>query len=155
MDSLVCQAYYNQALIIVLHQLIVGDPNEGTTKNKRFKIQDTDFSHVQTSNLYHIPVPKYYHGKQFGKLFDNLTTRRHMIPLGLYRQQNVNLSIIKDSILQTAQVKDHNDPKANTKKMIKYVVTNPKEDTKLQEDDLVFVLARHNPGDPDLWDEFD
>lgn len=63
MDSLVCQAYYNQALITVLNQLIIGDPNESTTKNKRFKIQDTDFSHVQTSNLYHIPVPKYYHGK--------------------------------------------------------------------------------------------
>lgn len=39
--------------------------------------------------------------------------------------------------------------------MIKYVVTNPHKDTKLQEDDLVFVLARHNPGDPDLWDDFD
>lgn len=39
--------------------------------------------------------------------------------------------------------------------MIKYVVTNPDKDTKLHEDDLVFVLARHNPGDPDLWDEFD
>jgi hypothetical protein len=30
MDSLVCQAYYNQALITVLNQLIIGDPNEGT-----------------------------------------------------------------------------------------------------------------------------
>lgn len=52
------------------------------------------------------------------------------------------------------QVKDL-EPKENIKKMIKYVVTNPEKDTKLQEDDLVFVLARHNPGDPDLWDEFD
>ena len=140
----------------MLNQLIIGDPNEGTTKNKRFKIQDTDFSHVQTSQLYHIPVPKYYYGKQYGKLFDNLTTRRHIIPLGLYRQQNVNLTVIKDSIMQSKTTpKDMNDVKANIKRMIKYVVTNPDKETKLHEDDLVFVLARHYPGDPDLWDEFD
>ena len=48
-----------------------------------------------------------------------------------------------------------NDVKANIKRMIKYVVTNPDKETKLHEDDLVFVLARHYPGDPDLWDEFD
>lgn len=66
------------------------------------------------------------------------------------------MTYIKDSILSTnSQVKDVSDSKENIKKMLKYVVTNPDKDTKLQEDDLVFVLARHNPGDPDLWDEFD
>ena len=35
------------------------------------------------------------------------------------------------------------------------MVTNPDKDTKLRADDLVFVLAKQDPGDPDLWDEFD
>lgn len=56
------------------------------------KIQETDFSHVATSNLYHIKVPAYYIGKRYGKLFDNLTTRRAMIPLGLYRTGRVDLN---------------------------------------------------------------
>ena len=97
MDSLICQAYYNSALIIVLKQLIIGEARKGAANNsKRKMIQDTNFSHVQTSNLYHIKVPKYYHGKRYSKLFDNLTTRRHMIPLGLYRSVKVNLKAYKD-----------------------------------------------------------
>lgn len=97
MDSLICQAYYNTALIIVLKQLIIGEAKKTTNQgSKRFKIQDTDFSHVPTSNLYHIKVPKYYHGKRYSKLFDNLTTRRYMIPLGLFRTVMVNLKAYKD-----------------------------------------------------------
>ena len=92
MDSLICQAYYNSALINVLKQLLIGDSKKNSNQgSKRIKIQDSDFSHVQTSNLYHIKVPKYYHGKRYSKLFDNLTTRRSMIPLGLYRSTRVNL----------------------------------------------------------------
>ena len=40
-------------------------------------------------------------------------------------------------------------------KNIKYVVTNPDKDTRLEKTDLVFVLARSDPGDPELWDDFD
>jgi hypothetical protein len=58
-------------------------------------MQDQDFSHVHTSNLFHVRVPKYYHGKRYEKLFDNLTTRRQMIPIGLYRTTNVNLGAYK------------------------------------------------------------
>jgi hypothetical protein len=36
----------------------------------------------------------------------------------------------------------------------KYVVTNPEKDTKLREDDKVFVLSKNDPGDPEKWDEF-
>jgi hypothetical protein len=38
---------------------------------------------------------------------------------------------------------------------IKYVVTNPDKDTRLEKSDLVFVLARSDPGDPELWDDYD
>ena len=37
-------------------------------------------------------------------------------------------------------------------KTFNYVVTNPERDTKLEKDDMVFVLARSDPGDPELWD---
>ena len=94
MASLICQAYYNSALINVLKSLLIGDRTKKSgTSSKR---DDQDFSHVATSNMYHIQVPQYYIGKRYQKLFDNLTTRRQMIPLGLYRTTTVNLMSYKD-----------------------------------------------------------
>jgi hypothetical protein len=52
MDSLICQAYYNPALITVLKQLIIGESNS----NKSNKIEE--FEKVKCSNLYHLKVPK-------------------------------------------------------------------------------------------------
>ena len=51
-DSLICQAYYNSALITVLHQLLVGNINYAGSKKK------DEFSEIKTSNLYHLPVSK-------------------------------------------------------------------------------------------------
>jgi hypothetical protein len=52
MDSLICQAYYNSALINVLKSLLIGDrPKKSGSGSKR---DDQDFSHVPTSNMYHI-----------------------------------------------------------------------------------------------------
>lgn len=39
-------------------------------------------------------------------------------------------------------------------KSVKYVVTNPDGDTRLEKDDLVFVLAKQDPGDPETWDDY-
>jgi potassium large conductance calcium-activated channel subfamily M alpha protein 1 len=50
-DSLICQAYYNSALITVLHQLLVGNINYSSKKKD-------EFSDIKTSNLYHLPVSK-------------------------------------------------------------------------------------------------
>ena len=38
--------------------------------------------------------------------------------------------------------------------IINYVVTNPDKDTRLEKTDLVFVLARSDPGDPEFWDDY-
>ena len=38
MDSLICQAYYNSALITVLRNLIVGDTKKPGGNQKRMKI---------------------------------------------------------------------------------------------------------------------
>lgn len=50
-DSLICQSYYNSALITVLHQIIVGNSHLSNKKKD-------DFADVKNSNLYHLPVSK-------------------------------------------------------------------------------------------------
>jgi hypothetical protein len=99
-DSLICQAYYNKALTIVLNHLIVGDSKKNSKQNEfapnggkeQYSYTDGDFSNVKTSNLYHVPVPEEYVGKKYIRLFDHFTTRRHMIPLGLYRTDKIKFS---------------------------------------------------------------
>jgi len=34
------------------------------------------------------------------------------------------------------------------------VVTNPDKETRLRDTDLVFVLAKSDPGDPNTWDDY-
>jgi hypothetical protein len=80
----------------VLKQLIIGDASKNKTKKKRKGNFDTDFSHVQISNLYHIEVPKEFIGRKYSKLFDSLTTRRYIIPVGLYRKVRVDLNAYKE-----------------------------------------------------------
>lgn len=106
MDSLICQAYYNPALDTVLKQLIVGDGKKGLKSSRRVKMQDTDFSHVQTSNLYHMKVSKYYVGRKYSKFFDNLATRRNIIPLALYRTCKVNLNKYKGCSTKSVPASD-------------------------------------------------
>ena len=82
-----------------------------------------------------------------------------MIPLGLYRTVKVNLKAYKDQ--QQLSFKSKNSEgdgvnelhQENTIKKIQYVVTNPDKDTRIEEEDLVFVLAKSEPGDPDTWDD--
>ena len=73
-----------------------------------------------------------------------------MIPLGLYRSTRVNLQAYKDlenkqsaKKLRINNIGDvDNDESGKDFKKIKYVVTNPDKDTRLEETDLVFVLAK-------------
>lgn len=148
MDSLICQAYYNPALDTVLKQLIVGDGKKGLKTNRRVKMQDTDFSHVQTSNLYHMKVSKYYVGRKYSKFFDNLATRRNIIPLALYRTCIVNLNKYRGCSrtgIPAADSYNNQHYRADDKgimKEMRYVVTNPDKETKLKADDIVFVLSK-------------
>ena len=112
-------------------------------------------------------VPTQFVGRKYSKLFDALTTRRQIIPLGLYRSVFVDLNAYKDSqnytkFNKTKTQKAQDSSLLNNKgenrdiggdeshiKEIKYVVTNPEKDTRLEKSDLVFVLARNDPGDPE------
>lgn len=70
---------------------------------------DGDFSNVRASNLYNVPVPQDLVGHKYLKLFDFFTTRRHMIPLGLYRTDKIDL-------VQINQQSQKEDPEAGSKK---------------------------------------
>lgn len=80
-----------------------------------------------------------------------------MIPMGLYRTVEVNLMAYKEQLskgLEIGKSLNSDKTKENVPKEIKYVVTNPHQDTRLLKDDLVFVLAKTDPGDPDSWDNY-
>ena len=79
--------------------------------------------------------------------------------MGLYRQETVWLKAYKENqqkfkgkaspfsgLYDKKEASDWNE--------IKYVVTNPDKDTKLRENDLIFVLAKNEPGDPETWDDY-
>jgi hypothetical protein len=80
-----------------------------------------------------------------------------MIPIALYRKVVVNLQVYKEQQLikglDIGKVK-YDFGKEDVEREIKYVVTNPSQKTRLLKDDLVFVLAKTDPGDPENWDNF-
>lgn len=88
-------------------------------------------------------------------MFDYLTTRRFIVPLGLYRKEEIQLSSFseEDDRRKKSTFKSAKDEEKDVKE-IKYVVTNPSKELKLRKDDLVFVLAQADPGDPNKWDDY-
>jgi hypothetical protein len=141
MDYNICQAFYNPSLTTVLRSLIIGETSNAK-KKANSKLLDGDFSHVKTSNLYHIKVPEQFAGRKYYKLFDYLTNRRSMVPLALYRKQKVDLNAFTtENKNDRAQFKNKAKPSVPKFKEVCYVVTNPARKTPLNSDDLVFVLA--------------
>tara|TARA_B110000285_G_scaffold47072_1_gene53020 strand:+ start:1528 stop:1854 length:327 start_codon:yes stop_codon:yes gene_type:complete len=106
-------------------------------------------------------VPKEFVDRKYSKLFDSLTTRRHIIPIGLYRSVTVDLNAYKDNYkfnkkkvgkaMLEAMLENDNDKEFNS---FRYVVTNPEKTTKLRADDKIFVLAKNDPGNPESWDDY-
>lgn len=141
MDSLVCQACYNSALITVLRQLVIGETRKSFQK-KNIVTFGKEFTKIKSSNLYHVHVPEYLIGSKFNKLYKEFALEKYMIPLGLYRKD----TIIKDK-KRADSLYDENDVKNKQEININYVVTNPSPDTILRESDIVFVLAYEDPAD--------
>lgn len=90
-DSLICQSLFNNSLIALLKALIVG--STGTKRMGNRNSIDGDFSNVKTSNLYHFSVPANFVDKKYSKLFNYLTTRLLMMPIGIYRTEMVDLNV--------------------------------------------------------------
>ena len=81
--------------------------------------------------------------------------------MGLYRTVRVDLKAYQgDYKLRKFKGKlDGMTPEANQNdekdfNTFNYVVTNPEKETKLRDDDKIFVLAKNDPGDPSKWDDF-
>ncbi|CAD8157114.1 unnamed protein product [Paramecium pentaurelia] len=130
MDGLLCQSFYNPALVQVLYQLLVGNIKEnektgamlqyqskGMSQSKDFTSEDKDIS----SNLFQIPVPKAFQNKPFQKLFYHLVKMKQIVPLGLYRLAGA------------------------TDNKVPYICTNPEPNTILTNKDIVLVLAKEMP----------
>ena len=156
MDSLLCQAFYNSELTTVLKQLIIGDASSKSSRSNR-SIWEQDFSNVSTSNLYHVDVPEQFAKRKYSNLFDYLTTRRYMIPIGLYRTKEVNYNLFQEDDSKK-NVSNNYGRQANQKedclKEIRYVITNPQKSIKLRSDDKVFVLAQSDPCSRETWDDY-
>jgi len=84
-DSLICQSLFNNSLIALLKALIIGSSDTKHFKTRNRNSIDGDFSNVKTSNLYHFSVPAGFVDKKYSKLFNYLTTRLLMMPIGIYR----------------------------------------------------------------------
>jgi hypothetical protein len=84
MDSLICQACYNSALITVLKQLVIGETKKSFLK-KNMIIFGKEFAKIKWSNLYYVNVPEDLVGSRFSKLYKEFTLEKQMIPLGLGR----------------------------------------------------------------------
>ena len=110
-------------------------------------------------------MPKEFIGRKYSKLFDSLTTRRYIIPVGLYRKVKVDLNAYKEKYKNQKKYKagkgsvldglpQGNDEEDAVYSTFKYVVTNPEKTTKLRDDDKIFVLAKNDPGNPENWDDY-
>lgn len=113
---------------------------------------------MSTSNLYHVQVPSQFTNRKYSSLFDYLTTRRFMIPIGLYRRQLVNYDALNEEDDKNKVNVNVNNNKIGSPteslKEIKYVITNPHKSIKLRADDLVFVLAQSDPSSVHTWDDY-
>jgi hypothetical protein len=133
LDSLVCQAFYNPHLLKILEQLLFDLPLPGyitamlekadaSQEDRRSSYQAED-PLPPNSHLYSVPVPKEFHGREYGKLFEHLITKHKAIPLGLYRNKRV---LTKRGKMTT----------------VSYVLPSPPRHAAIKRDDLVYILSR-------------
>lgn len=128
LDTLLCQAFYNPSLVPVLKRLIGGssvddeeiddeDSDEASEAAKRSgaHVQERYEQHCHVVQM-RVPLP--YRHRPYRDLFMELMLTRNMLPIGVYRCQEVH----KGALLN-------------------YVVTNPPANMLLHEEDKVFVLV--------------
>ena len=114
-DSLTAQAYYNNHIVSIIHQLLTGGSiNNGEGKFSLQKICNE--VGLKSSNVWQIDIPSKYINKNFGELYDYFCDN-NLIILGLYRLPGG---------------KDNNTG---------YMFTKPNTEVKITYRDKVFVLA--------------
>lgn len=131
LDTLICQSFYNEALIPVLARLITGrkdfgsmhahqplqDAQQTPTRGAQSAAAQRD-EYVENANVMQLRVPAPYRRRPYRDLFMELLLTRGILPLGLYRSHAVHTGAVLD-----------------------YVLTNPSPDLVLHPADRVFVLV--------------
>ncbi len=125
LDTLICQSFYNEALIPVLGRLITGRKNFGGAEDTADPqgVEDAATAsnkdaYVENANVMQLRVPAPYRRRPYRDLFMELLLTRGILPLGLYRSHAVHSGAVLD-----------------------YVLTNPSPDLVLHPADRVFVLV--------------
>jgi hypothetical protein len=129
LDTLVCQAFYNNKIIKVLSEMFSGVDRKSRAvieselrgDQASAKEMKKGVASITGSTLYQIPVPE-LQNRTYGSLFKHLSVEG-IIPLGLYR-----------GVFPYMQI----GPKQNK---ACYVYTNPAKDTELFSVDKVYVLS--------------
>ncbi|KAJ2588122.1 hypothetical protein IWW49_003136 [Coemansia sp. RSA 1797] len=127
LDTLVCQAYYNEHLLEILQQLIFSHGNVthalGLAKLRAAGVStkapeeaDEDAAHV-----FLVETPRRFHGRSYGSLFSYCCFTHGAVAIGLYR-----------AVLHRRQP-------------LWYVMPNPAPDCVLRADDRVYLLANTRP----------
>ncbi|KAJ2851944.1 hypothetical protein IWW36_000717 [Coemansia brasiliensis] len=128
LDTLVCQAYYNEHLLEILQLLIFSHGSVaqalGMAKLKQagFSMDDNESSNQGSStHVFLVEIPDRLEGRNYSSLFSLCCFQYNAIAIGLYRV-----------------VLHHRQP-------LWYVMPNPAPDCILREDDRVYLLANSRP----------
>lgn len=127
LDTLLCQAFYNPSLVPVLKRLIGGSSADDEEADDEDSDEPAEAKlpgarpherYEQHCHVVQMRVPLPYRHRPYRDLFMELMLTRNMLPIGVYRCQEVH----KGALLN-------------------YVVTNPPANMLLHEEDKVFVLV--------------
>ncbi|KAI9481799.1 hypothetical protein LPJ55_004699 [Coemansia sp. RSA 990] len=128
LDTLICQAYYNEHLLEILQLLIFSHGSVahalGMAKLKQagFSMDDSEGSQQGSStHVFLVEIPDRLEGRSYSSLFSLCCFQHNAIAIGLYRV-----------------VLHHRQP-------LWYVMPNPSPDCILREDDRVYLLANSRP----------
>ncbi|PVV03923.1 hypothetical protein BB560_001576 [Smittium megazygosporum] len=155
LDTMICQAFYNENLIPLMKKLIY--PNNNLTQEigissmisaglpeKYLTVLKPDPTDCDSSSIFLVPVPKKYVNSTFSSLFYELNIKYSSLCIGLYRNSNSVTQNIYGCIgchSSSVTVSDM-DYSVNN---IQYVVLNPDPSTVLLSDDRVYVLSEKFP----------
>ena len=125
-DSLTAQAYYNNHIVTIIHQLLVGERHSENSE----MIRICENIGLKSSNFWQIRIPDKFIEKTFGELYDEFCDR-NLIILALYRLPG------------------------STDNYSGYVFTKPSSDVIITHKDRVFVLGEKEKIEEYFKIEFD
>ncbi|KAJ2006106.1 hypothetical protein H4R26_001571 [Coemansia thaxteri] len=132
LDTLICQAYYNEYVLEIMQRLIFSHGNVvhalGLAKLNEAGVDaaamvdgDVPDGDVRDGHVFLVEVPARFHGRSYSSLFSYCCFNHAAVPIGLYRA-----------------VTHHRQP-------LWYVMPNPAPACVLREDDRVYLIASTRP----------